>query len=375
MASIDQIESSVSILSSQPISDPSILPSLPRKRNTGRPITTHGNEWLTVPTKLEAAQLECPFIKIADVDWDSAHGVSHNLDPELDEVTRLQRILIPNKPVQRPTRVLPSQKTPDRLPRPGHCSDLFAREDSEYFEFDHVTHGEWVRARSIQCKGNKRSRDSKWRLTPTQIVAEIIFYFETVAKDLIAAREWKKRHGKGRFKPKAKLWILPQVSTRISSKRTTPSPHLRIPNRVPHGVTGSICRLGTGHYMANRAFLRSCSSRQSQHTNPSARLLDNCGQSLGHPSNHQMVQRIRLRGCSHHARPARGRRFSPVQRQSIHSFCGPSSRPLRETRYSPRNNLRRSKIRITFATVNGTAHAASKIRFQKRGKNMERRKD
>ena len=212
MASIDQIELSASSISSQPISDPSILPSLPRKRNTGRPITTHGNEWLTVPTKLEAAQLECPFIKIADIDWDSAHGVSHNLDPELDEVTRLQRILIPNKPVQRPTRVLPTQKTPDRLPRPGHCSDLFAREDSEYFEFDHINHGEWVRARSIQCKGNKRSRDSKWRLNPTQIVEEIILYFETVAKDLIAAREWKKRHGKGRFKPKAKLWILPQAA-------------------------------------------------------------------------------------------------------------------------------------------------------------------
>ena len=180
-------------------------------RNTGRPIIFSLDKWQVVSTSCEAARAELPFASISDKERDLAHGNMNNSVAELDEVARLQFIPLPNRPVKSPAVERPQQPAPSRLPRKGHCEDLFDRslEGETTFEFDHLLHGDWVRSRLIALKGDRRSRMKTWKLTPMEIVAEILFWFETVAKDILAAKQWIKRGKAGRFKPSAKIWIIP----------------------------------------------------------------------------------------------------------------------------------------------------------------------
>ena len=178
--------------------------SRPRKNKSRRPAVTFPSPWPALVTPLEEARGELPFAVMTTAEAELAHGVSTNTMPELEEIAALQFLSLPNKPVVSDERPLPTQKVPSQLPRKGSCSDLF-----QSFTFNHLEHGEYVRTRLRQLKGNKRSRDAKWTLTPDQIVFEIINWYKSMDKDFKDAKIWLKNGAVGTFKPKTKLFIIP----------------------------------------------------------------------------------------------------------------------------------------------------------------------
>ena len=189
-------------LSAVPISP--FLVSQPRTDKSRRPPITTDIQWQSVPTPCKAAMREVPFTTILANDWHLSHGNSTLSLPEHVRYARLQRIDLPCKPPCRPARQLPSQPVPTRLPSKGSADDLFVTTS-----FTSSDHGDWVRARLRASKGNKRNRGNVWVLSPSQIVEEIIIWFESVAEDIRNAKLWHQRGANGKFRPRTKLWVIP----------------------------------------------------------------------------------------------------------------------------------------------------------------------
>ena len=188
-----------------------VLESKERKPRSVRPLITNGSSWPTPATPYEPARKELPFCQVTPIEWDHAHGVSSNTIRELESVTRLQRLQLPNNPPVRPAREPARQQVPTRLPRPGCFYDLFTHEDSETFTFYPDKHGPWVKQMLKLRKRKQHGSKAFIKLTPQQIEAEIINWFAVASNDFQDAEIWKRNAGcvGATFKPKAKTFIVP----------------------------------------------------------------------------------------------------------------------------------------------------------------------
>ena len=184
-----------------------LLKSRPRFNKSRRPPMFLPTPWSNIHTAHPVGATEAPFVTIEHIDWELSHTNACNMMPEREDVARLQRIPLPNRPVRRDPRPYPEQPATTWRPARGSCAELFTT-----FTFSHQAHGDWVRSRLQASKGGKRNRASSWTLTPAQLVDEIILWYETVDNDIKAAKRWIQGGSIGKFRPKAKLWIIPQTA-------------------------------------------------------------------------------------------------------------------------------------------------------------------